>query len=151
MVALTGLCAAILALFHRDAADMASIWWHSSTFTHCLLMVPMIGWLVAQRAGQLKTLTPAWCWPALVWIGGAGLVWLVGEAAGVALFRQLGLILMLQGAVAATLGEKLVRGLLFRSEEHTSELQSLMRISYAFFCLKKKKTLLIDIISYSYH
>src|SRR3546814_8856787 len=32
---------------------------------------------------------------------------------------------------------KLARG--FRSEEHTSELQSLMRISYAVFCLKKKK------------
>src|SRR3546814_10651664 len=28
----------------------------------------------------------------------------------------------------------------FRSEEHTSELQSLMRISYAVFCLKKKTT-----------
>src|SRR3546814_8903782 len=31
-----------------------------------------------------------------------------------------------------------------RSEEHTSELQSLMRISYAVFCLKKKKTQLND-------
>src|SRR3546814_8656592 len=31
-----------------------------------------------------------------------------------------------------------------RSEEHTSELQSLMRISYAVFCLKKKKTLIKD-------
>src|SRR3546814_2369493 len=30
-----------------------------------------------------------------------------------------------------------------RSEEHTSELQSLMRISYAVFCLKKKKILTI--------
>src|SRR3546814_5501978 len=29
-----------------------------------------------------------------------------------------------------------------RSEEHTSELQSLMRISYAVFCLKKKKSIL---------
>src|SRR3546814_6710556 len=29
---------------------------------------------------------------------------------------------------------------LFRSEEHTSELQSLMRISYAVFCLKKKNS-----------
>src|SRR3546814_9207806 len=29
--------------------------------------------------------------------------------------------------------------LVIRSEEHTSELQSLMRISYAVFCLKKKK------------
>src|SRR3546814_9161618 len=33
------------------------------------------------------------------------------------------------------IGETLVN---FRSEEHTSELQSLMRISYAVFCLKKK-------------
>src|SRR3546814_5251847 len=30
-----------------------------------------------------------------------------------------------------------------RSEEHTSELQSLMRISYAVFCLKKKKNLIV--------
>src|SRR3546814_1039614 len=30
---------------------------------------------------------------------------------------------------------------LIRSEEHTSELQSLMRISYAVFCLKKKKNI----------
>src|SRR3546814_9291410 len=31
-----------------------------------------------------------------------------------------------------------------RSEEHTSELQSLMRISYAVFCLKKKKKTMCD-------
>src|SRR3546814_5238354 len=31
-----------------------------------------------------------------------------------------------------------------RSEEHTSELQSLMRISYAVFCLKKKNTMLVE-------
>src|SRR3546814_8702242 len=34
-----------------------------------------------------------------------------------------------------------------RSEEHTSELQSLMRISYAVFCLKKQKTTHIKITS----
>src|SRR3546814_9770408 len=41
-------------------------------------------------------------------------------------------------ALRCALGEY---GVLFfrRSEEHTSELQSLMRISYAFFCLNKKK------------
>src|SRR3546814_3577273 len=36
-------------------------------------------------------------------------------------------------------GRRLVRLYEKRSEEHTSELQSLMRISYAVFCLKKKK------------
>src|SRR3546814_3074650 len=34
---------------------------------------------------------------------------------------------------------KIIQGFNSRSEEHTSELQSLMRISYAVFCLKKKK------------
>src|SRR3546814_3898467 len=38
------------------------------------------------------------------------------------------------------IGNSMVRGISGRSEEHTSELQSLMRISYAVFCLKKKKT-----------
>src|SRR3546814_10098792 len=36
-----------------------------------------------------------------------------------------------------------------RSEEHTSELQSLMRISYAVFCLKKKKITLEDNIQHT--
>src|SRR3546814_8978184 len=36
--------------------------------------------------------------------------------------------------------ERMKRSLLLRSEEHTSELQSLMRISYAVFCLKKNTT-----------
>src|SRR3546814_15998374 len=35
--------------------------------------------------------------------------------------------------------EKIASSATTRSEEHTSELQSLMRISYAVFCLKKKK------------
>src|SRR3546814_3871161 len=44
--------------------------------------------------------------------------------------------------VGAAAGRRLVRHRADpRSEEHTSELQSLMRISYAVFCLKKKITL----------
>src|SRR3546814_3100619 len=41
--------------------------------------------------------------------------------------------------IAYIVGEWAKAGLEPRSEEHTSELQSLMRISYAVFCLKKKK------------
>src|SRR3546814_3727388 len=55
------------------------------------------------------------------------------------------------GAIAGEEGQKVIYGVRpehltvdtegqgIRSEEHTSELQSLMRISYAVFCLKKKK------------
>src|SRR3546814_2148061 len=50
-----------------------------------------------------------------------------GAASGMG--RATALLLASEGAKVAV-----------RSEEHTSELQSLMRISYAVFCLKKKKT-----------
>src|SRR3546814_4021668 len=52
---------------------------------------------------------------------------------GVARNRRSGIDI---GAVEATQRERF-RNALGRSEEHTSELQSLMRISYAVFCLKK--------------
>src|SRR3546814_4442759 len=51
--------------------------------------------------------------------------------------RQVGGILRRLGALDRGIGGLLRTS---RSEEHTSELQSLMRISYAVFCLKKKKT-----------
>src|SRR3546814_4814803 len=48
-----------------------------------------------------------------------------------------------------TAGQPITQG---RSEEHTSELQSLMRISYAVFCLKKKTiTSLVTIIRHNRH
>src|SRR3546814_4477445 len=47
---------------------------------------------------------------------------------------------ILECKTAGEFGSRLWRdGVPERSEEHTSELQSLMRISYAVFCLKKKK------------
>src|SRR3546814_7144656 len=45
----------------------------------------------------------------------------------------------------------LQRSIFGRSEEHTSELQSLMRISYAVFCLKKKNTNKEKTIVSTYH
>src|SRR3546814_2532682 len=50
-----------------------------------------------------------------------------------------GLLLGDDGADAHPVAQAQVFERQHRSEEHTSELQSLMRISYAVFCLKKKK------------
>src|SRR3546814_1297446 len=44
-----------------------------------------------------------------------------------------------RGSATEAPGSGLGLAIVKRSEEHTSELQSLMRISYAVFCLKKKK------------
>src|SRR3546814_8050749 len=60
----------------------------------------------------------------------------ISTAAG--LIRQLTAISGRTSASAASSSQPTITA--SRSEEHTSELQSLMRISYAVFCLKKKKT-----------
>src|SRR3546814_1392756 len=49
------------------------------------------------------------------------------------------IVLVFPQGIAGYAGLLMQRGRKSRSEEHTSELQSLMRISYAVFCLKKKK------------
>src|SRR3546814_16232075 len=54
------------------------------------------------------------------------------------LFRSVEFIGRFEEALATEAARRGVHGVI-RSEEHTSELQSLMRISYAVFCLKKKK------------
>lgn len=113
LLAYAAVAALLLALFAKDAAAMATIWWTSSTFSHCLLILPIIGWLVWQRRVELAGLTPAASPWGLAIVGIGALGWLLGEAAGVALGRHLGLVLMLQGAVVAVFGIAVVRGLLF--------------------------------------
>lgn len=113
LLALGGLWGAILLLFARDAFDMARIWWTSSTYGHCLFVLPLIGWLVWQRRAGLARLAPAPWAPALMWVALGGGVWLLGDAAGLAVLRHGALILMLQGAVGAMLGPAVVRALLF--------------------------------------
>src|SRR3546814_5814353 len=64
---------------------------------------------------------------------------LVALAAGFAIVQGSGWTEPNAGAFAVLLGAVGLGNLEYRSEEHTSELQSLMRSSYAVFCLKKKK------------
>jgi exosortase A len=105
--------AAILLLFARDAADMATIWWTSSTFTHCLLILPILAWLVRQRLPEIKALAPAAWAPGLLLVGSGASAWLLGEAGSVSLLRHAGLVVMLQGSVVALLGRSVARGLAF--------------------------------------
>ena len=111
--ALAAAWTAILALLHRDLADIVSIWWNSSTFNHCLLIVPILAWLVWQRLPELRRLQPAAWAPGLALVGLGACAWLVGEAGGVALARHSGLVFMLQGAAIACLGKAVARGLAF--------------------------------------
>ena len=103
----------ILVMFWRDAAQIFGIWWNISTYNHCLLLVPILGWLVMQRKDELAELTPAAWWPGLMWSALAALFWLIGQALDINFARHLALVMMLQGAVVALTGPMVARGLAF--------------------------------------
>lgn len=111
LLALAGL--AILAIFWRDGADMVRTWWSISTYNHCLVIVPILYWLVQQRRDELAKLAPEIWLPGLLLTGIASLGWMLGDAAGVSFARHLGLLMMLQGAVVTLLGPTVGRGLIF--------------------------------------
>ncbi len=113
LAALAAVAAAILLLFAGDAADMAAIWWNSSTYNHCLLIPPLIAWLVWQRRPELLRLTPRVWLPGLILVGVGAFAWLLGHAASIGVARHAGLVVMLQGAMVTLLGKAVSRGLLF--------------------------------------
>src|SRR3546814_10599406 len=63
-----------------------------------------------------------------------GVQWLLGEAA---MEIEIGRLLTMKAAWKLDQGDFARKEVSMRSEEHTSELPSLMRISYAVFCLRK--------------
>src|SRR3546814_10740710 len=83
---------------------------------------PLYFWLLGASYALVRDWTVAFLLPSL--LAALGTLWLTFDLGRRLWDRRAGL-----WAAAA------------RSEEHTSELQSLMRISYAVFCLKKKKNI----------
>lgn len=104
---------AILCLFARDAGAMAWQWWNSSTYGHCLFILPLVGWLVWQRRHEVAQVEPRAWLPGLAVLGVAAFGWLIGEAAGVSVIRHAALVGMVQAAILTILGPAALRSLLF--------------------------------------
>jgi exosortase A len=104
---------AVLLLFARDTAAMADQWWNSSTYGHCLFILPLTTWLIWQRRGEVAAVEPRAWTPGLLAIAVAALTWLIGEAAGVSLVRHTALIAMIQAAILTVIGQAAFRALLF--------------------------------------
>jgi exosortase A len=113
LVRLAAVIAGLLVIFHRDVIDMVVIWWNISTYTHCLFILPLVGWLIWQRRAEIAPLIPANYAPGLALIALGALVWMLGEAAGISLFRHAGLVFMIQASILTLLGKDVTRGLLF--------------------------------------
>src|SRR3546814_2949106 len=96
---------------------------------------------VAQYADQILNLDVG------EWLIGMGNIALTNDIGDVSMFERQWMLpktvsghyfFFSRGKEARAVAKEMLREIFTRSEEHTSELQSLMRISYAVFCLKKK-------------
>lgn len=95
---------ALIALTFADWRAMAHQWWDIDTYSHILLVPPIIGWLVWLRRAELAKLTAAGWWPGIVWtLLGLGL-WFAGRTMAINTVSQGGAVVALQGAVLAILG-----------------------------------------------
>lgn len=112
-LAWAGVAAAILLLLYRDVAHLAWIWWNNSTFGHAMLVPPIIAWLVWQRRDGLARLAPQPWLPGAGLILAGGLLWMLGEFAGVAVVRHAALVFMLQATVPTIFGLAVTRALAF--------------------------------------
>ena len=103
----------LIALFARDWVDMAGQWWNASTYSHVLLIPPILAWLVWQRLPDLRRLEPVAWWPALLPVGLAVLLWVLGAFAGFNLFRQAGAVALLPASALLLLGPRMAWALAF--------------------------------------
>lgn len=101
------LAAAWLALFALTAAEwraMAHQWWNIDTYSHIVLIPPILAWLVWIRRGDLAGMAPAAWWPGLLWLVAGLAAWLGGRSMDLAIVAQAGAVASFQGAVLALLG-----------------------------------------------
>lgn len=92
---------------------MADQWWNISTYTHVLLIPPIIAWLVWQSRGELARFAPSGWLPGFALFAVSLLLWVLGDLAGLNIVRQTGAVLMLVSATLALLGPLVGRALAF--------------------------------------
>ena len=100
-------------LLHRDALHLFSIWWNNATFGHCLLIVPIVGWLVWQRRHELVRMAPSPWLPGVGLLLATGVLWLAGELAELSVVRHAALVLTVMATVPTIFGLAVTRGVAF--------------------------------------
>lgn len=101
-------------IWHGDAfAKMASLWWRSETFAHGLVIYPISIWLIYRMRVELGQVPIRPCAWALLPIGLAGFVFLLGTLGGVDAAREFGIVAMIPLIVWCIMGTKLARTIMF--------------------------------------
>ena len=108
-----GVIAWVLAWYWDTARAIVAIWMRSDTFAHGFIIVPISAWIIWIERRSIAALNPRPNMLALPLLAMAGFGWLLGQLAGAGVVQQFGLVVMIQAAVWAILGTRVVRALAF--------------------------------------
>lgn len=97
---------ALIALSSREWGEMIHIWWNSDSYSHILLVPPIIAWLAWIRREDAAQVAPRGSWPGLAAVAAALGLWLVGRATELNLLAHAGAVAMLPAATLALLGPR---------------------------------------------
>lgn len=111
-VALFFVLSFVIFLYFDGIQAAVTLWWHSGTYSYCVLILPIAAFLFWEARGRLASLSPA---PVrsgggliLLW----GLAWGLGLVAGVAELVQFAIVGVMQGCILTLLGWRICRRLL---------------------------------------
>lgn len=113
VVATAGLMLLLLLAYRGTAVAMFDIWMRSETFTHCIVVPPIVAWLIWRKRGELAPLQPRPMPLMLLPLAGLALLWWVGHIVNVAAATHLALVAMLVAVVPLVLGWQTTRTLAF--------------------------------------
>ena len=83
---------------------MAHQWWNIDTYSHILLILPILAWLVWIRRDEVARVEARGWWPGFLWCLLGLAICFVGRSADINLIAQLGVIVAFQGATFGILG-----------------------------------------------
>jgi len=112
-IALSFVVVVILISFFDTVKELGLTWWDKPEYNHCLLILPIIIYLIYERREIFRKIAPVPSWLGLLPLLGGAVLWLLGELADTNVVRQFGLIIILQGCLLTILGKRVVLGLLF--------------------------------------
>lgn len=97
---------ALVALASREWREMLDIWWNVDSYSHILLVLPIIAWLVWIRREDVAQVAPRGWWPGVAMLAAALALWLAGRSAELNLLAHAGAVAMLPAATLALLGPR---------------------------------------------
>ena len=108
-----GCVAALTAIFYSTAEGLVLKWSNSTSYNHCFMIIPISLYLIWDQKNKYLQFVPQKNYWSLLYMLVAGLIWLLGEIAGIVSAQQFAFVMALQASILAVFGWPFFKAALF--------------------------------------